>query len=93
MGPAQFIPSTWLGYASGVTQLTGHSPANPWNIEDAFTASAIKLANAGATSKDRAGESGAARAYIGGSRTCSSSICNYYSSAVLQKAAQIEQDL
>jgi len=93
MGPAQFIPSTWLAYEDRVARLTGHNPPNPWSIEDAFTASAIKLAAGGADSKTRAGEIGAAKAYIGGSRTCSSSICNSYSSAVLRKAEEIEKNL
>ncbi len=93
LGPAQFIPSTWLGYAAKVTELTGHNPPNPWSIEDAFMASAIKLANAGAAAKTRAAESGAARAYIGGKTTCTSGICNYYANAVLNKAADIEQNL
>lgn len=93
MGPAQFIPSTWLGYESEVTRITGRSPANPWNFEDAFTASAIKLARSGATSKDRAGESRAARAYISGNPSCTTSTCNSYANTILQKAAQIEQDL
>jgi membrane-bound lytic murein transglycosylase B/uncharacterized protein YoxC len=93
MGPAQFIPTTWLSYIDRVTQVTGRATANPWNIEDAFTASALKLAAGGATSKDRAGEDGAARAYIGGSRSCKSAACNSYSAAVLRKAAQIEPNL
>lgn len=93
LGPAQFIPTTWLAYEEDVARLTGHQPPNPWNIEDAFTASAIKLARGGATSKDRKGEDGAARAYIGGKTTCTSSACNYYANAVLRKAAEIEQNL
>ena len=76
-----------------MAELTGHRPPNPWSIEDAFMASAIKLANGGATSQTRAGESAAARAYIGGSTRCSSRICNYYANAVLNKAAIIEQNL
>ncbi len=93
MGPAQFIPSTWLGYASQVQQLTGHDLVNPWSTQDAFTAAAIKLANAGATSKDRTGEIAAAKAYIGGSTSCSKAICNSYANTVLRKAAEIEQNL
>lgn len=93
MGPAQFIPSTWLSYEEEVARLTGHNPPNPWHIEDAFMASAIKLARGGADKKTRAAESGAARAYIGGSTKCSSSICNYYSSAVFRKADEIERNL
>ena len=93
MGPAQFIPSTWLAYAEEVARLTGHNPPNPWSIEDAFMASAIKLAKGGADKQTRASESGAARAYIGGSTKCSSSICNYYSRTVLNKAAELEKNL
>lgn len=93
LGPAQFIASTWLGYEEEVMHLTGHNPVNPWLVEDAFTASAIKLARGGATSKTKAGESAAARAYVSGNSKCTSSICNYYSNAVLKKAAEIEANL
>lgn len=93
MGPAQFIPSTWLGYEAEVSRLTGHSPVSPWNFQDAFTASAIKLARGGATSQDRAGESAAARAYISGNSKCVTATCNSYVSAIQRKAEQIEQDL
>ncbi|TSC75167.1 MAG: hypothetical protein G01um101444_13 [Parcubacteria group bacterium Gr01-1014_44] len=93
MGPAQFIPSTWLGYEAEVSRITGHHPPSPWNIEDAFTASAIKLARAGATAKTKIGESAAARAYISGNSKCASSACNSYTNAVLRKADEIEQNL
>jgi len=91
LGPAQFLPSTWLGYEEDVSRLTGHKPPNPWNVEDAFTASAIKLARAGADGKTRAAETAAAKTYISGKPACSSRICNYYANAVLRKAAEIEQ--
>jgi membrane-bound lytic murein transglycosylase B len=93
MGPAQFIPSTWLGYEGEVIRLTGHNPVSPWNFQDAFTASAIKLARGGATSKDRAGETRAAKAYISGNGSCTTTTCNSYASTILRKAAEIEQDL
>lgn len=48
MGPAQFIPSTWMGYKNKVAALTGKSTANPWDIRDAFLASGLKLKAAGA---------------------------------------------
>lgn len=48
MGPAQFIPSTWMGYKDKVVAITGKSPANPWDIRDAFLASGLKLKAAGA---------------------------------------------
>jgi peptidoglycan hydrolase CwlO-like protein len=93
LGPAQFLPTTWLAYEDRVAQLTGHRPPNPWNIEDAFMASAIKLAAAGATAKTKTAEIAAAKAYLSGKPNCSSRICNYYANAVLDKAAIIEQNL
>ena len=47
MGPAQFIPSTWMGFKAKVSAITG-KPANPWDIRDAFIASGLKLKAAGA---------------------------------------------
>lgn len=92
MGPAQFIPSTWLAYADAVVNTTGHNPPNPWNIEDAFVAAAIKLARGGATG-GRDGEIRAAKAYLSGNGNCTSAICNYYANLALDKAAIIEQNL
>jgi membrane-bound lytic murein transglycosylase B len=63
MGPAQFIPSTWLGYKDKVTAITGKT-ANPWDIRDAFLAAGIKLKAGGADSKD--GEWAAAMRYFSG---------------------------
>lgn len=63
MGPAQFIPSTWMGYKDKVAAITGKS-ANPWDIRDAFLASGLKLAAGGATSVE--GEWAAAMRYFSG---------------------------
>ncbi|HZZ99258.1 MAG TPA: hypothetical protein VFK07_00920, partial [Candidatus Paceibacterota bacterium] len=92
MGPAQFIPSTWMGYRDRVSQIVGH-PANPWNIEDAFTAAAVKLAAGGATSQTTAGEVAASKAYYSGNPKCLSAPCNSYANAVQRTAAQIAQNL
>lgn len=93
MGPAQFIPSTWLAYEERVTAITGNNPPSPWSFEDAFTASAIKLAAGGATAQTRASEVRASKAYISGSASCTSSICNYYANLVQQKAAELADSL
>lgn len=93
MGPAQFIPSTWVAYAAQVARLVGRSTANPWNIEDAFTAAAVKLANGGATSKTRAGEVAASKAYYCGNSKSTSSGCINYANIVQRKAAEIETNL
>lgn len=63
MGPAQFIPSTWMGYKDKVAAITG-KPANPWDIRDAFLGSAIKLKAGGAGTV--AGEWAAAMRYFSG---------------------------
>jgi peptidoglycan hydrolase CwlO-like protein len=63
MGPAQFIPSTWMGYKNKVSALTGKM-ANPWDIRDAFIAAGIKLAAGGATTQS--GEWAAAMRYFSG---------------------------
>lgn len=66
MGAAQFIPSTWLSYADQVAALTGHNPPSPWNIEDAFIASGLKLVSNGAGGHAYQGEHTAAAKYIAG---------------------------
>jgi len=65
MGPAQFIPSTWMGYKDRVAAVLGRQP-DPWNIQDAFIASAVKLAAAGATAKTEDAEWKAAMIYYAG---------------------------
>src|SRR3989344_4385010 len=41
MGPAQFIPTTWVGYESRIEAVTGSRPASPWRNLDAFVASGL----------------------------------------------------
>lgn len=93
MGPAQFLPSTWLLFEDKVAELTGHNPPDPWRVEDAFTAASLYLADAGAKAKTQNAELRAAKAYISGSPNCSSYICNFYSREVLRIAALIEPNL
>ncbi|MFY9493389.1 MAG: lytic murein transglycosylase [Minisyncoccia bacterium] len=93
MGPAQFLPSTWLLFEDQVARLTGHNPPDPWKVEDAFTAAALYLADAGAAAKTQNAELRAAKAYISGSPNCTKYICNFYSREVLRIAALIEPNL
>ncbi len=93
MGPAQFLPTTWLSFQTAVAQLTGHNPPSPWSVEDAFTAAAVFLSRAGASSKTAAGEIAAAKTYISGNPSCSRSICRYYSNRVVALAKEIDRIL
>ncbi|MFA6424342.1 MAG: hypothetical protein WCV83_03485 [Candidatus Magasanikbacteria bacterium] len=65
MGPAQFIPSTWMGYRNKVTAITGNSVASPWDNRDAFLASALLLKANGADGTEN-GEWKAAMRYFSG---------------------------
>ncbi|MCX6763079.1 MAG: hypothetical protein NT093_04910, partial [Candidatus Moranbacteria bacterium] len=67
MGPAQFMPSTWMGYKSKVEKITGEIPANPWDLKDSLVAMGIKLSAVdGVTSGNRAAWAKAAGMYLAG---------------------------
>jgi membrane-bound lytic murein transglycosylase B len=87
MGPAQFIPSTWMGYRDKVTAVTGKA-ADPWDIRDAFLASAIKLAADGGTSKS--GEWAAAMRYFSGGTNPAYS---FYGDSVVARADSYQSDI
>ena len=54
MGPAQFIPSTWLLIKNQVSSILGRAP-NPWSVGDSFLAAGVLLKeNGAATSELRA---------------------------------------
>lgn len=65
MGPAQFMPATWLGYKSKIAALSGHNPPNPWDPQDAFIAAALLLKNNGGAGGP-ANEKTAALKYLAG---------------------------
>ena len=64
MGPAQFIPSTWMLYKRKVEQSLGGGLASPWVPEHAFLAAASKLVDDGADGTWR-GQYNAAAKYYG----------------------------
>lgn len=65
LGPAQFMPDTWMGYRDELIRLKGSVPS-PFDIEDAMLAMGVKLAQAGANSKTEQAEWKAAMIYFAG---------------------------
>ncbi|MCI5108794.1 MAG: lytic murein transglycosylase [Candidatus Pacebacteria bacterium] len=66
MGPSQFIPTTWNSYSGRVSKALGKSVPSPWDPEDAFTASALYLADLGAAAGGYTAERTAALKYYAG---------------------------
>ncbi|MBI2594827.1 MAG: lytic murein transglycosylase [Candidatus Colwellbacteria bacterium] len=89
MGPAQFIPTTWMAYKDKVAAITGNSPASPWRNIDAFVAAGLYLKGAGAGSS----ELNAAARYYCGSNWNRYVCTQVYGKAVVDRAVQFEQDI
>lgn len=86
MGPAQFIPSTWVLYKGKVSAITGTSP-NPWNIKDSFLAAGVYLKELGGDKN----EFNAVMKYFSGASW--SKYEEFYARSVLGIAARYEQDI
>lgn len=95
MGPGQFIPSTWMLLASRVSSAAGHPGtfANPWNNLDAFTATAILMADNGATAQTPEAERMAALRYFAGWGNASNPAYAFYGDGVMGFAAQFQSDI
>lgn len=93
IGPAQFLPATWLLYDERIAFLIGKNPPDPWKIEAAFMAAALYLADRGADKKTLDAEKSAAKAYISGSSNCQKYICNLYSNNIIALAKIIDQNI
>jgi hypothetical protein len=89
MGPADFIPSTWILYKKQIEKIT-KKPADPWNTKDAFLAAGLFLRDAGAKSKTRSGEWKAAMIYFSGS---AKSAHTFYADGALKIAEKIQKDI
>jgi peptidoglycan hydrolase CwlO-like protein len=93
MGPAQFIPSTWVLYKSKISAITGNNPPNPWNNFDAFTAAGLLLADNGATKGTRAAEHRAAVCYLAGCGNASKASYQFYGNDVMKYADEYEASI
>ncbi len=88
MGPAQFIPSTWMGYKDQVSSVTGKT-ANPWDIRDAFLAAGIKLRANGADNTQQGEWNAAMRYFSGGTNVA----YRFYGDNVIAQTQQYESDI
>jgi len=93
MGPAQFIPSTWILYKDQVGKLTGNKPPNPWDPLDAFTASAILLRDNGADKGGYANERLAALRYFAGWKNATKSSYAFYGDEVMGLTAKYQKQI
>lgn len=103
MGPAQFIPSTWVQYAGYVKpdyhydqskdrigKRTGNTPPSPWNPEDAFMASALLLTDDGADAQTPSAEFKAAMCYLTGCGNVNDPNLQFYGEQVASYAADYQ---
>jgi membrane-bound lytic murein transglycosylase B len=92
MGPAQFLPSTWLDLEPDIIQLTGHNPPNPWDIDDAFVAAGLKLAKNGANLGVPDAEWKAAMVYFAGGNW-NNPLYRFYGDSVMDLAQDIQTQI
>ncbi len=93
MGPAQFIPSTWVLYESKIANLTRHNPPNPWDAEDAIMAAAILLKENGAGARTYTAERLAALRYFAGWKNASKSAYAFYGNDVMELAEKYQKQI
>lgn len=91
MGPAQFIPSTWILYKDAVSGITGSKPANPWTPRDAFIASGLLLRDNGAVGGRDAELKAAAKYFAGGN--WNSYLGRSYANQVLTKVDKYQEQI
>ncbi len=84
MGPAQFIPSTWVLYKDRIAKVTGENPPNPWNPRTAFFATALLMKDNGADAGTRAAERLAALRYFAGWKNARKPAYAFYGDGVME---------
>jgi membrane-bound lytic murein transglycosylase B len=92
MGPAQFIPSTWLLYKDRLTASTGDSPPNPWQPRVAIFAVGMLMADNGADQGTRDSERRAALRYFAGANWNKASYA-FYGDGVMGFRDDYQQDI
>ena len=93
MGPAQFIPSTWVLYKDRIARISGENPPNPWTARTAIFASALLMADNGADAGTRAAERLAALRYFAGWANARKAAYAFYGDDVMSFADQYQKDI
>lgn len=93
MGPAQFIPSTWVLYEERIAKATGHNPPNPWEPGDAFMAAALLLMDNGADKQTFAAERLAALRYLAGWTNANKRAYAFYGDDVMELTAKYQRQI
>ena len=94
MGPAQFIPSTWMLFVGRLKSTLGViDMPNPWNAEHAFMASALYLGDLGASNGGYTAERNAACKYYSGSSCSKSRAIASYGDNAISQATTIQRSI
>lgn len=94
MGPAQFIPTTWVLFESRISNALGGIAPDPWNPAHAFMASALYLSDLGADAQTYTGERNAACRYYSGRACDNRSPANaFYGNEVVVRADTIQRTM
>ena len=93
MGPAQFIPSTWVLYKDRIARISGENPPSPWTPRTAIFASALLMADNGADAGTRAAERLAALRYFAGWANARKAAYAFYGDDVMSFADQYQKDI
>ncbi len=93
MGPAQFIPSTWILYKDRIARVTGQSPPNPWDPRTAVFANALLMMDNGADKGTRNAEHKAAVRYLAGWRNAEKSEYWWYGDKTMRWRDQYAKDI
>lgn len=93
MGPAQFIPSTWVLYKKRIGEITGQNPPNPWDARTATFATALLMKDNGANKATRSAERLAALRYLAGWGNASKPAYAFYGDDVMEFADEFQKQI
>src|SRR3989338_4877521 len=91
MGPAQFMPTTWLLYENRIKNLVGEKPS-PWNPKHAFLAAALYLKDVGAANGGANSERNRGLKYLAGSNW-NKKAYSFYGNEVLEIASKYQKEI